>query len=94
MDSTTAELAWLTFLPQDLRIPLSNTLILHCDNLSAPHMSVNLVFHGKTKHIELDVHYVHEQIALGALKTQFVPSSLQLADIFTKPFAKIPFCMI
>ena len=54
-------------------------------------MTVNLVFHGRTKHIELDYHYVHERAALGSLETRFVPSKQQLANIFTKPLSKALF---
>ncbi|XP_041004069.1 uncharacterized mitochondrial protein AtMg00810-like [Juglans microcarpa x Juglans regia] len=91
MASTAAKLTWLTFILRDLHVPLSRPPILHCDNLSALHLSVNPVLHTRTKHIALDIHYVREQVALGALETRFVTSSLQLADIFTKPLAKLPF---
>ena len=91
MASTAAELTWLSFLLRDLGIPLSCPPILHCDNLSALHMTVNPVFHGRTKHIELDYHYVHGKVALGSLETRFVSSTNQVADIFTKPLSKLPF---
>ena len=60
MANTIAELTWLTFLLQDLRISLASLLLLYCDNLSALHMTINLVFHARSKHIELDYHYVRE----------------------------------
>lgn len=91
MASTATELTWLTFLLRDLHVPLLRPPVLHCDNLSALHLFVNPVLHAMTKHIELDIHYVHEQVAIGALETRFVTSSLQLADRFTKPLAKLPF---
>ena len=91
MASTTAKLAWLSFILRGLGIPLPCPPILHCDNLSALYMTVNLVFHGRTKQIELDYHYVRERVALGALETRFVPSKQQLADIFTKPLSKALF---
>jgi hypothetical protein len=86
-----AELTWLSFLLHDLGLQLPKAPILLCDNLSALHMTVNLVFHGRTKHIEIDYHFVHEHVALGALETRFVPSNRQLADIFTKPLPKMSF---
>ena len=91
MASTIVELTWLSFLLRDLGIPLPCPPILHCDNLSALHMTVNPVFHGRTKHIELDYHYVREKVALGSLEMCFVSSTNQVADIFTKPLSKLPF---
>ena len=49
MASTAAELTWLSFILRDLGIPLPCPPILHCDNLTALYMTVNLVFHGRTK---------------------------------------------
>ena len=91
MAFTAAELTWLSFILLDLGIPLPCPPILHCDNLSALYMTVNPVFHGRTKHIELYYHYVRERVALGALETCFVPSKHQLANIFTKPLSKALF---
>lgn len=47
-------------------------------------MSNNFVQHQRTKHIEIDLHFVRENVAIGQVKVLHVPSSLQYADIFTK----------
>jgi hypothetical protein len=52
MANTAAELTWLTFLLRDLRVPQSQPPILFCDNLSALHMTINPVFHARSKHID------------------------------------------
>ncbi|GKV41335.1 hypothetical protein SLEP1_g48881 [Rubroshorea leprosula] len=69
--STTAELTWLAFLLRDLGICLSQPSILFCDNISALYMSYNPVFHARTKHIEIDYHFVREKVAYGSLVTKF-----------------------
>jgi hypothetical protein len=51
MANTAAEITWLTFLLKDLHIPLTTPPVLYCDNLSALHMTINPVFHARSKHI-------------------------------------------
>ncbi|XXG48874.1 hypothetical protein AAC387_Pa02g3202 [Persea americana] len=89
--STTAELTWLSFLLWDTRLFLEAPPTLFCDNMSALYMTVNPVFHARTKHIEIDYHFVREKVALGALITRFIPSDGQVTDIFTKPLGRRPF---
>ncbi|KAH9803317.1 reverse transcriptase Ty1/copia-type domain-containing protein [Citrus sinensis] len=91
MASAAAELTWLTYLLNDIGFCIPKAPTLLCDNLSAIHMTKNPVFHARMKHIELDVHFVHEKVAKGSLFTQYVPSHLQIADTLTKPLGKHQF---
>uniref|UniRef100_A0A2N9J9M1 Integrase catalytic domain-containing protein n=1 Tax=Fagus sylvatica TaxID=28930 RepID=A0A2N9J9M1_FAGSY len=79
-----AELCWIRTLLKDLGIYLSHTPILWCDNVSALAIASNPVFHARTKHIEVDFHFVRERVLRKDLLVQFVSTVDQLADIFTK----------
>nr|CAN78876.1 hypothetical protein VITISV_033245 [Vitis vinifera] len=81
---TTSELIWLRWLLKDLGVFTSSATPLYCDNQSAIHIAHNDVFHERTKHIEIDCHFIHYHLVHGALKLFFVSSKDQLADIFTK----------
>ena len=78
------ELIWLKQLLKELQFGEVTQMTLICDNHVALHISSNPVFHERTKHIEVDCHFVREKITSGDIKTEFVNSNDQLADIFTK----------
>jgi len=54
----TAEVIWLQYLLTDLQIPSASAPIIWCDNLGATYLSANPVFHARTKHVEVDYHFV------------------------------------
>jgi hypothetical protein len=77
-------LDWIKQLLAFLHISLPGVPVLFCDNLSAIALSFNPVQHQKTKHIEVDVHFVRERVSRQQLSVQFVSSQEQFADILTK----------
>ena len=79
-----AEATWLRQLLLELHAPLRRATLVYCDNISAVYMSSNPVQHQRTKHIEIDLHFVWERVAIGDLRVLHVPTSSQYADIFTK----------
>ncbi|RVW47857.1 Retrovirus-related Pol polyprotein from transposon RE1 [Vitis vinifera] len=72
------------FLLEELRFGKDEQMKLICDNQAALHIASNPVFYERTKHIEVDCHFIREKIASGCVATSFVNSNDQLADIFTK----------
>uniref|UniRef100_A0A2N9H2P5 Reverse transcriptase Ty1/copia-type domain-containing protein n=1 Tax=Fagus sylvatica TaxID=28930 RepID=A0A2N9H2P5_FAGSY len=78
------KLCWVHSLLKDLGIYLTDPPVLWCDNVSALAIASNPVFHARTKHIEVDFHFVRERVLRKDLVVKFVSTVDQLADIFTK----------
>jgi glucan phosphorylase len=79
-----AEATWLRQLLHELQSPPSWCTLVYCDNISAVYLSTNLVQHQRTKHVEVDLHFVRERVAIGQVHVLHVPTTSQFAGIFTK----------
>jgi hypothetical protein len=79
-----AECCWLHQLLHELHIFIPRATVVYCDNVSVVYMAANPVHHRRTKHIEIDIHFVREKVALGQFRVLHVPSTHQFADIMTK----------
>jgi hypothetical protein len=79
-----AECIWLRQLLDELHCGISKATVVYYDNISAVYMSSNPVHHKRTKHIELDIHFVRERVQLGELRVLHVPTGEQYADVMTK----------
>ncbi|GJR80268.1 retrovirus-related pol polyprotein from transposon TNT 1-94 [Tanacetum coccineum] len=84
MALTCCEVTWVVSLLKDLGLSDLGPVDLHCDNQAALHIAANPVFHARTKHIEVDCHFVRDQIKAGLIRPSYVNTKLQLADVFTK----------
>ena len=71
-------------------LPLDATCI-HCDNQSCVKLSKNLVFHDKSKHIEIKYHYIRDMVQRGLVKLQCVATEERIADVLMKPLARLKF---
>jgi histone deacetylase 1/2 len=82
--NATAEVMWVQTLLDELGVSQSKAAVLWCDNIGATYLSANPVFHARTKHIEVDYHFVRERVAHKLLDIRFISSGDQVADGFTK----------
>jgi hypothetical protein len=89
--SANCEAIWLRKLLTCLfDLEMEATTIL-CDNQSCIKMTKNLVFHDKSKHIEIRYHYIRDMVQRGAIKLQYVSTDEQVADVLTKPLSRVKF---
>ena len=70
---------------RELGISQARPPSLWCDNIGATYLSANPIFHRRTKHVEVDYHFVRERVSTRQLDVRFISSKDQLADIMTKP---------
>ncbi|XP_019195815.1 PREDICTED: uncharacterized protein LOC109189657 [Ipomoea nil] len=89
--STVCEIQWLLYLLEDLKVKPNSPTTLFCDNLSVIAIGENHVFHGRTKHIEIDCHVVKQKVNEKVIKLLSIPSQKQLADGFTKSLPRLNF---
>ena len=90
---TTAELIWIQVLLRELGVPQHRPPSLWCDNIGATYLTKNPIFHRRTKHVEVDYHFVRERVAANQLDVRPISSKDQLADIMTKPLSGSAFNM-
>jgi histone deacetylase 1/2 len=75
--NATAEIMWIQILLKEIGIQAPRAGKLWCDNLGAKYLSSNPVFHARTKHIEVDYHFVRERVMRNLLQIDFVPQAIR-----------------
>jgi hypothetical protein len=89
--ATSHEAVWLQKLLTGLfDIAMEATCIL-CDNQSCIKLSENLVFHDRSKHIEIRYHYIRDMVQKGAVRLQYVATDEQVVDVLTKSLSRMKF---
>ncbi|XP_019196186.1 PREDICTED: uncharacterized protein LOC109190187 [Ipomoea nil] len=82
-----AEVTWVVSLLRELGLHDVKPSSIWCDNLGATYLCANPVFHARTKHVEIDYHFVCDKVPFGDFVVNFVSTKDQLADFFTKPLS-------
>jgi hypothetical protein len=70
--NATAELMWIQSLLKELKISCPPTTKIWCDNIGATYLTVNPVFHGHVKHVEIDFHFIRERVARKLLDVRVI----------------------
>jgi hypothetical protein len=92
--NASVELIWLQSLLKELGVFVAATPTLFCYNIGATYLYSNPAFHTRTKHIEIDYHFVWDRVTLQTLTVKFVSNKDQLADILTKPLVSTRFASL
>ena len=82
---------WIKRLLEELRISTSEPMKVFCDNLAAISIAKNPVHHDRTKHVEIDRHFIKEKVESRILNLIYTPTHLQVADILTKALSRVKF---
>lgn len=83
MAVATCEITWLSSLLKDMGLHNIPPTIMHCDNQEALAMAANPVLHERTKHVEVDCHFIRDKINSRTVVTKHIPTQSQIADVFT-----------
>ncbi|KAJ4727272.1 Retrovirus-related Pol polyprotein from transposon TNT 1-94 [Melia azedarach] len=84
---TCAEITWISSLLSELNMAIPSAPVIWSDSISAAAIASNPVLHGRTKHIEIDLHFIRDKVSAGEIEIQYISSQEQTADILTKPLS-------
>ena len=82
--NATTEMIWVQKLLTELGVAHPPRALLWCDNIGSKYLAANPIFHARTKHIEIDFHFVRVRVAQKLLDIRFIHTGDQVADGFTK----------
>ena len=88
------EALWLNGIARELRLQ-SHVITVYCDNQSAIHLSKNQVYHERTKHVDIKLHFIREIIANRLVLVEKISTEHNPSDMITKvlPSSKFFYCL-
>ncbi|WMV47062.1 hypothetical protein MTR67_040447 [Solanum verrucosum] len=94
MAGAIAEIIWLVRVLKELNVVIITPVKLHCDSKIALQIAANPIFHKRTKHIEIDCHFIRERIKNGLILRTYVNTKQQPADLLTKGLGAVAHNML
>ena len=88
MSRCAQQMVWMQSWLDEVEIPHTLPGLIKGDNRGAIALTKNTKDHGKVKHIDICHHYIRELIRSESIKMEYVSSTDNLADIFTKPLPR------
>ena len=85
MSIATQEAIWLRHLLKEIGYEQSNPSLITSNNQSTISLAKNPIFHQRTKHMEIQAHFIREKVLDGIIHLEYCPSTLNFVDLFTKP---------
>ncbi len=74
-----------------MHISQEGPTMLFCHNQSSIKLVKNHVYHARTKHIEIEYHYIKEHVVIGNVEVAYIPIVKQEANMLTKPMGRLKF---
>ena len=82
------EMIWFKYLLKDLGMSKYQPAILFCDNQGAIALAKNPTHHAKTKHVDVQLHFIRDHVEKGTINVKYCPTEVMLADLMTKGLAR------
>ena len=91
MSSETYEGIWLRRILEDVEEKQKGPTCINCDNKSDIKLAHNPVYHARSKHIEIQHHFMREKFEAKEINLIYYNTSDNVANIFTNPVGKVKF---
>ena len=86
--AATSELIWISSLLREIGFPLTSPPRLFRDNIGATYLTASPIFHTRSRHLEIEFHFVRDLVSQRKLEVCYISSEDQVADLFTKSLSK------
>lgn len=89
--TSTSEVLWLFSVLKEIGYPSTKPPSLWCDNLGATYLTGNHIFTTRSRHLEIEFHFVRDLVARNQLVVNYISTDDQIADLLTKPLPEAKF---